>query len=395
MLQVLKVTACLALAFAAANAAVPKITFANLQKVSNSKHLLHSLRDDGGRISAFAVTGLPASDYRSKLEGLRSKSEVCIGEDESLPIMELSGGSTRRTYATEDDEYPKCIRSEAETVARTFDAVGMAVSRAIEAVSGGELFFAQPMGLKQRLESAPHKDHIHFYKSLSSHQMPKSDHLLPPMVPEHTDNGLFLLITPFAEQSLVIKTSSGARVSTSDLDPADSVLVLSGVALSEWLLQTEDPARSKFFPVPHSVPHVGTSTSRTVFARMAVAPGNAIPISLGKSETRDLVTFNEVFVRKSNAYPISSDSKMCTVDLNAERYTRQADDQCAGAPNTAYCWHDCLDIPSNCTDDIIGDGGMLCMDMMEYEKCDPDIHNPNCMLFCPFVVPEPEPEGGA
>ena len=26
---------------------------------------------------------------------------------------------------------------------------------------------------------------------------------------------------------------------------------------------------------------------------------------------------------------------------------------------------------------------MLCMDMVEYEECDPDVHNPNCDLFCP------------
>jgi hypothetical protein len=35
------------------------------------------------------------------------------------------------------------------------------------------------------------------------------------------------------------------------------------------------------------------------------------------------------------------------------------------------------------------------MDIIEYEECDPAIHNPNCMLFCPYVIPEPKLEGGA
>ena len=47
-------------------------------------------------------------------------------------------------------------------------------------------------------------------------------------MPEHIDNGLFLLITPFPGQSLVIRTSTGRLVSTDDLDVSDTILVLPG-----------------------------------------------------------------------------------------------------------------------------------------------------------------------
>ena len=46
--------------------------------------------------------------------------------------------------------------------------------------------------------------------------------------PEHIDNGLFLLITPFPGQSLVIRTSTGRSVSTDGLDVSDTILVLPG-----------------------------------------------------------------------------------------------------------------------------------------------------------------------
>ena len=37
------------------------------------------------------------------------QAKNCIGNDESLPKIDLSGHSTRRTYATVDSTYPECI----------------------------------------------------------------------------------------------------------------------------------------------------------------------------------------------------------------------------------------------------------------------------------------------
>ena len=88
-----------------------------------------------------------------------------------------------------------------------FDFVGEEISRMVETAYGGELFFALPRGIKQRLETAPHKDHIHFYKSSDGSDSAAERSI--PMVPEHTDNGLFLIITPFPGQSLVVRTRKG------------------------------------------------------------------------------------------------------------------------------------------------------------------------------------------
>ena len=65
----------------------------------------------------------------------------------------------------------------------------------------------------------------------------------------------------------------------------------------------------KFYPVPHSVPYHSEPPSntdvreRTVFARMKVAPGKSFPVSSsfsrGPVKESDLLTFDEVFVKKS------------------------------------------------------------------------------------------------
>ena len=372
-----------------AGASVPKISYSDLLRVDQDQSILDMLRDDGGRIGAFAVTDIPVAGYGEQLSSIVNKAKDCIGRNETLPAIELSSRSTRRTYATEDNVYPECISWEAGIISRAFDHVGAGVAEAVEAVYGNDLFYTRPQGIKRRLAAAPHKDHIHFYEQTGPHARRNAESFL---VPEHTDNGIFLMITPFPEQSLVVRTSTGRRVSTADLDPSDSVLVLMGVATPDWLLQGDSAAvRSEFHPVPHSVPHVERPNGeRTVFARMKVAPGNSVPITRATERKHahdsDLLTFEEVFVRKSRSYPVSSDSSLSSVDLESERYQRAVRDQCE-VEGTAYCWHDCMDIPQNCTEDIIDNGGMVCLDVVDQVECDPDIHNPNCALVC-FEIPE-------
>ena len=97
---------------------------------------------------------------------------------------------------------------------------------AIETVSGRVLGYVSG-GSELALSEAPHKDHIHFY-ARSEDESSDDDGIAKALVPEHIDNGLFLLITPFPGQSLVVRTSTGRLVSTDDLDVSDTVLVLPG-----------------------------------------------------------------------------------------------------------------------------------------------------------------------
>ena len=73
---------------------------------------------------------------------------------------------------------------------------------------------------------------------------------------------------------------------------------ISGAALPDWLLQGESKdVRDKFHPVPHMVPHLQREAyQRTVFARMMVAPSDAIPAG---DKVSNPVAFEEVFMRQN------------------------------------------------------------------------------------------------
>ncbi len=58
------------------------------------------------------------------------------------------------------------------------------------------------------------------------------------MVPFHVDNGLYLLVTPTKDSPLIIWQSDGTPASTEGL-PEDSLVVLFGRGLTEWMLQVK------------------------------------------------------------------------------------------------------------------------------------------------------------
>ena len=86
----------------------------------------------------------------------------------------------------------------------------------------------------------------------------------------------------------------------------NSLLVLMGRGLTEWLLQEGGyPAsQTTFVPVRHAVPAL-TVEMRSVYARMKVAPGGAVPASLvrkeGSHRVKDLKTFHDVFIEREQA----------------------------------------------------------------------------------------------
>lgn len=92
---------------------------------------------------------------------------------------------------------------------------------------------------------------------------------------------------------MLIKLSNGETVSTDGLG-SDSILVLMGRGLTDWLLQVE---RTDFFPVPHAVPTLSGSRTqhRTVYARMKVAPQAAVPSVSAKDSSKKLLTFSDIF----------------------------------------------------------------------------------------------------
>ena len=114
------------------------------------------------------------------------------------------------------------------------------------------------------------------------------------LVPYHIDNGLYLIITPFPDQGLKIKTSSGQEIET-EL-PSNSILILMGRALTDWLLVDQPVSRNQFFPVPHGVDALDKNiNARSIFARMKIAPLEAV---VENDSNQIQMTFEDIFYNK-------------------------------------------------------------------------------------------------
>ena len=347
---------------------IPKITvdqFEALTKESTNRDDLELVKDAGGMISVFSITDI-GSDYKEALEAFYNEAPNCISnnnipEANNLYIpkeVKLPDGSTRRTFATESKTYPNCL-STISILTRTFDVIEHLVSKLLNKINNNEelSYVSQTGNNATLLNGAPIKDHIHVYtKGKSSYKENDEDGYL---VPYHVDNGIYLLLTPFPNHGLEVKLSNGQKVSTDDVD-SESILVLMGRGLTDWLLQMNSN-KNLFYPTPHAVPPLSDSDilKRTVYARMKVAPATAIPITKGTNENANekLRTFQDIFMEEFAVESgANQGNELCSVDLNAEagRVHRSSNDTWSEAHKAlcdegeAYCWMSCRPLPSAC-----------------------------------------------
>jgi hypothetical protein len=269
-------------------------------------------------------------------------------------------------------------------------------------------------GEARSFSDLPNKEHIHVY-----HGGVNTDEGYA--TPFHTDNGILLLITPFQEHPLQVRSIGGQLIDTSSLDDS-AVLILIARALPEWLLRGTREGK-EFRPAPHAVKTLGNQIRhRTIFARMMVAPLDAIPASSYSAK----LEFSKIFFNQPTSQgdlclageeekeflqsrvPRAADShqgheghQMEGMQMNHANHnmnnTEKAfkdlkDDECTD-PATAYCWMGCLDLPtcpgqdkfvctnkdsSNCCTDPADENTGKCADM-----------DPTCTWKCDESTPEP------
>ena len=100
-----------------------------------------------------------------------------------------------------------------------------------------------------------------------------------------------------------------------------------GRGLTEWLLQNEQ--QTDFHPVPHAVPSLTDSSvaHRAVYARMKVAPLDAVPAARGKGH-HQLLNFGDIFFDRiaKASKPVSEDlcSGSVTVDLHQQHWQKRS-----------------------------------------------------------------------
>jgi len=318
-----------------------------------------------------AVTSLP-SDYSQAVRRIKRSAPACL-QHLKYPQFYLPDGSQRRTFASgsdEPEEYPECIREDSETIAKHLDTVDALMSKLITGIAGEEnlVWKTDEDQIMRNFSSTLYKEHIHVYKPLEGKENYDGDFAAP----FHTDNGLLLMITPFQEHPLQVKNKKGEIVETGEIGD-DALLILVASGLPKWLLKGTD-ASSKFFPVPHAVPSlVNDISSRTVFARMKVVPLNAFPCNDIALDDYEEHFFEDFF---NDVKPAGSE-ELCPMMKPAHQlavessWSAMKQTQCEGSK--AYCWMDCLDLPSSC----MLDASVQCINS-ESKPCCTDTITTNC-----------------
>jgi hypothetical protein len=239
-------------------------------------HIRHALQDVGG----FAVSGLGA-DYSAALTRLVATAPNC---GEGAMEVTLADGTLRRSHVSTTQNpavfaaaaFPDCIASDMAAISQTFDAVEAVMAGVMgRLLCNASLHVRLEDGRPMGLLDLPVKTHLHVYHAAAEtqEQPDAGQHSLP----MHVDNGLYLLLTPDQSLPLLMRSKSGRAIRTGQVGP-DAVLFLLGRGLTDWLVP-DTAEETAFTPALHAVPSLAKTgvTTRTVVARMKVAPLTAVP----------------------------------------------------------------------------------------------------------------------
>ena len=241
--------------------------------------LMAALQSEG----ALIFTGL-GEEYSLALASLSRRAPYCL-EQSGLKV-EMDDGSERITVARDTlaatGAFPDCVKLEAEIVGEAFDRVDKLFSQMMRQQFGENLDVVEEERNETKAwEDFDSKTHLHVYRrsnKVSSKVM---------ALPYHTDNGMYVLLTPSSVLPLRTIDRRG-EVSLLDSDSSSVILIL-GTGLTSWLMPD-----SGLYAAPHGLPALATilsSTPRTVMARMRVAPPASLPSSFATHSRTSKATF--------------------------------------------------------------------------------------------------------
>jgi len=358
---------------------------------------------------AFAVTHL-STDYRNAVKRLREEAPDCLISNR-FPEFVLPDGSLRTTFASDNAAYPACLAETGRTIGGEFDEVFDSISSLFEEItSDGEdnltwRTMSDPDVVK-RFSELDKKEHIHVYHSEDSESMAYA-------APFHTDNGILLMITPFQDHPLKVKTVGGRTIDTSKFGD-DTLLVLVARALPDWLLRGSSLGQ-QFVAAPHAVEALPpTIKTRTVFARMMVAPMDALP----EGSNVDKLLFEQIFFNQdSDPTTSAAAGELCSRDDVQPRASSRAhsrvprahkhhqhnseessfeqlkEEECTG--NTSYCWMGCYELDTCPT----AEDRQICTNAKNENCCTDPADNdsgkcksmdPSCRWKCAEPTPVPD-----
>ena len=237
--------------------------------------LMGALQSQG----ALIFTGL-GEEYSSALESLSRMAPYCL-EGRGLTV-EMDDGSERLTVARDTvgaigasprSLFPGCVMKETEVVSDAFDQVDKVFSKMMRLQFGNKLdVVEEESNVTKVWEEFDSKTHLHVYRR--SNKVTTA----PMALPYHTDNGMYVLLTPSSILPLRAINKKG-EVSLLDSGSSSVILIL-GTGITSWLMPD-----SGLYAAPHGLPAIATILSpapRTVMARMRVAPPGSLPSSVTK-----------------------------------------------------------------------------------------------------------------
>merc|ERR1719228_3255889 len=270
MFSLLLIVPVLSLVLAHVSCLLPTLDLSNSNSIQamTMADLISSLETEG--LLVFSGLG---PHYTAALHQLRENGPHCV--EEALQVT-LEDGSERLTLArdteTDTGAFPHCVKEQTEVIGKTFDRVDKVVAEILREKFGEMLDVLVEGSGTHKWENMNSKTHLHVYKHSDTPA------LGPLALPYHTDNGLYVLLTPSSSLPLRALSKNGTMhvLDTGD----DTVLLLLGTGLTNWLL----PSSSLHAPA-HGLPSLPTSLSspRTVMARMTVAPAASLPSSSATS----------------------------------------------------------------------------------------------------------------
>ena len=205
---------------------------------------------------ALIFTGL-GEKYSLALASLSKRAPYCLKEHQSLKV-EMDDGSERLTVARDTlaatgGAFPDCVRLEAEVVGEAFDKVDKLFSQMMRQQFGEKLDVVEEERNETKVwEDFDSKTHLHVYRrsnKVSSAVM---------ALPYHTDNGMYVLLTPSSILPLRAIDRRG-EVSLLDSDSSSVILIL-GTGLTSWLVPD-----SGLYAAPHGLPALATMFSSALF----------------------------------------------------------------------------------------------------------------------------------
>jgi len=319
-----------------------------LNGLSDQQGVIERVAEVSRTFGSFLIKNLPdGRRYSAAVESLQTEAATCFESEtlEKVVSLKVSPSVIRSTSAVSSEnpssDHPSCIRPSADVIKKTFDTVGNVVHQLIDRISESRSSFRLAADESVQISSSPNLDHIHLYASTGDQDEPTAT--------LHTDNGLFLLATPSAESPLHVVDSDGVAFTTLTAEPA--IVVLFGRAMDHWLLKSED--KQLFRAAPHFVPAFQSGKQRVIFARMYVAPKEAVPMHGSRVE------FGQFFMEVEDNQ--LSTSNLCPSLRSSHRSAASAPAASAASAllwrsarnsmcdeGSDYCWMACLPLDSSC-----------------------------------------------